>query len=102
MDTHTHGAADMTARLLTEPRISLTALARRENVHLSTVWRWCLRGVRGIRLECISIGLRKYTTLPAYERWIARINGEPVGSSSPRQREAAISRAEQRANELGV
>jgi hypothetical protein len=92
----------MTARLLTEPRISLTALARREGVHLSTVWRWCLRGVHGHRLESISIGQRKYTTLPAYERWIAAINGEPVRAETPRQRERAIRRAERRAQQLGV
>jgi hypothetical protein len=93
----------MPTDLLTEqPRISLTALARREGVHLSTVWRWCLRGVRGIRLEAISIGQRRYTTLPAYERWISRINGEPVRSESPRQRERVIGQAERRAAELGV
>lgn len=88
--------------LLSESRISLTDLARREGVHLSTVWRWCLRGVRGHRLECISIGQRRYTTLPAFARWVAALNGEPIRTETPRQRERAIGRAERRAAELGV
>jgi hypothetical protein len=93
----------MTADLLTEPRISLTALAHREGVHVSTVWRWCLRGVHGHRLESISIGQRRYTTEPAYRRWVSLVNGEPiVRSETPRQRERSIERAERRAAELGV
>jgi hypothetical protein len=58
--------------------------------------------VHGHRLESISIGQRKYTTLPAYERWIGAINGAPIRTETPKQRERAISRAEQRAAELGV
>lgn len=37
----------MTQQLLTIP-----AIAKRFNVHRSTVWRWCLRGI----LPCIRIG----------------------------------------------
>jgi hypothetical protein len=60
--------------LLTEPRISLPDLARREGVHLSTVWRWCRVGCKGIRLEAFMVGGKKFTTLPAYERWILKLN----------------------------
>jgi hypothetical protein len=51
----------MTA-ILAEPRISFPALARREDVHLSTVWRWALRGCKGHRLESFSVGGKKFTT----------------------------------------
>ncbi len=89
-------------RLATEARISFAALARREGVHLSTVWRWALRGIRGHRLEHINIGQRRFTSEEAYARWLAAINGEPVHAETPRQREAAIDRAEREAKRLGV
>ncbi len=89
-------------RLLNEARISFSALAKRENVNLSTVWRWALRGIRGHRLECISIGCRRFTSREAFERWVAATNGEPVRTETRRQRERAIDRAEKRAEELGV
>jgi hypothetical protein len=92
----------MTADLFAEPRISFSALARREGVHLSTVWRWALRGCRGYRLESFNVGAKKFTTLPAYERWLCAINGEPLRAETPRQRERAIDRAEKEAARLGV
>lgn len=61
--------------LFSEPRISINDLAKREHVHPSTCWRWCLRGCRGERLESIVIGGKKFTTLPAFERWLVKING---------------------------
>jgi hypothetical protein len=91
------------AKLLSEQRIALTDLARRENVHLSTCWRWCLRGCKGHVLESFSVGGKKFTTIPAFERWLAAINGERVvGGETPHQRERAIDRAERKADELGV
>ncbi len=89
--------------ILSEPRISFSALARREGVHLSTVWRWSLRGCKGHVLESFSIGGKKFTTSPAYERWVAAINGVPiVNGETPRQRQRSIECAEKRAAELGV
>jgi hypothetical protein len=92
----------MTA-LLSEQRISFSKLAHREGAHISTVWRWSLRGCKGHKLESFSVGGKKFTTLEAYERWLAKINGVPVAiGETTRQRERAIDRAEQRAAELGV
>jgi transposase len=70
----------MTAALLAEQRISLTDLAERENVHISTVARWCARGIKGYRLESFSVGWKKFTTLPAYERWLTKINAEDLAT----------------------
>jgi hypothetical protein len=48
--------------LLTEKRYALSALAKRENVHISTVWRWVHRGSRGVKLGTMQVGGRTYTT----------------------------------------
>jgi hypothetical protein len=69
-----------------EPRISLNDLARREGVHISTCWRWCLRGVKGHILESINVGGKKFTTLPAFERWMAKINGTGSLANQSQQR----------------
>jgi hypothetical protein len=39
---------------------------------LTTVWRWCSKGCRGVRLESVCIGGRRYVTIPAIERFINR------------------------------
>ena len=80
--------------LADETRISFSALASRESVNVSTVWRWCLRGVRGIRLESISVGGRKYTSVAAFLRWSARVNNQPVPSRTASQRTAALEQAD--------
>jgi uncharacterized protein DUF1580 len=95
--------AAMTTDLLSELRLSLSALARRENVHSSTPWRWCLRGIRGHRLESFNVGGKRFTTTLAYERWIEAINGEPIASGqTARQGEREIDRAEKELDDLGV
>ena len=93
----------MTERLLHETRIALTLLAQEQKTSVPTSWRWTQRGVKGHVLESFSVGGRRYTTREAFARWIAAINGERVGvGETPRQRERAIERAEQRAKDLGV
>jgi hypothetical protein len=92
----------MSIDLLSESRVTLNQLASEQNVALSTCWRWCLRGIKGHVLESFSVGGRKFTTRQAFARFVAAINGESVRTETPRQRERAISRAEKRAQELGV
>ena len=41
-------------------RLSLRAVAHEVGVHLATVWRWTLSGVRGRRLRAIRVGGRRY------------------------------------------
>ena len=38
--------------------------------HISTVWRWVLNGVRGRKLETITAGGRRFTSLEAIDRFI--------------------------------
>lgn len=41
-----------------------------EKPHTSTIWRWCSKGCKGIRLESICIGGKRYVTVSAIERFI--------------------------------
>jgi hypothetical protein len=66
--------------------------------HVSTLYRWHLRGIRGIRLETILIGGRRYTSQEALERFFAATtaaaNGAPTPPRTPKQRQRAIEQAE--------
>lgn len=92
----------------TESLLSLTEAAQtlpgRPNV--TTVWRWRNRGVRGVTLETVCIGGRRFTSREALARFCAATtaaaDGVPVPAETPRQRSRAIERAERRATELGV
>src|SRR4051812_28261773 len=74
--------------------------------NLSTLWRWRLRGVRGVTLETILSGGKRFTSVEALRRFqeqvTAAADGRPILAETPRQRERAIDRAEKRAAELGV
>ena len=79
------------------PLVDAVQAATGRRPHLSTVWRWCTRGARGIRLECRVLGGRRYTSPDAVARWmelttIAR-DGESAPVTTPRQRQQAADRA---------
>lgn len=38
--------------------------------HVSTLWRWCLKGCKGVRLESVCIGGKRFVTVTAIERFI--------------------------------
>jgi hypothetical protein len=97
------------SHLLDEQRLSLAALARREGVAVSTIWRWTLRGCRGVKLESFSIGAKRFTTAEAFGRFVAATTAIAQGDPAPsptartdRQREAAIRSAEAELAEAGV
>jgi hypothetical protein len=46
-------------------------------VSMATLWRWTIHGRKGIRLEAVSVGGRKYTTHAAVKRWLDRCNSIP-------------------------
>lgn len=66
--------------------------------HLSSIFRWMSRGVRGVRLESVLVGGRRYTSREALERFsaatTAAANREPAPIRTPTQRQRAIERAE--------
>ncbi len=47
----------------------LPASPRGKRIHISSVYRWTLRGLGGHRLEVIKIGGTTYTTREALQRW---------------------------------
>ena len=64
-------------RLAEERPLSLPAAAdyigkltgqRRPNV--TTLWRWCLKGCKGVKLDSICIGNKRFVTVSAIERFI--------------------------------
>ena len=58
--------------LLHEKRISLNALAEREHLAIGSVWRWVTHGVRGVKLESLNVGGRRYVTEEAFIRFVER------------------------------
>jgi hypothetical protein len=66
--------------------------------HVSTLWRWCKRGVRGVRLETYVVGARRFTSTEALQRFAAATsaaaNGEAAPIRTPSQRERDIAKAE--------
>jgi len=90
-------------RLLT---ISAAATSLQHRPHVATVWRWVQSGVRGVKLETILIGGRRYTSKEALERFIDRTtaaaNGEVIPVRSAKQRERAIAAAEAELAAAGI
>ncbi|MBN1854575.1 MAG: DUF1580 domain-containing protein [Pirellulales bacterium] len=72
----------------------------------ATLWRWRTYGARGVKLETILIGGRRYTSREALERFIERTTAAADGISCParthRQREKAIAAAERELEALGI
>lgn len=58
-------------RLLFETLRSLTELARLKNKSPATTWRWSTKGCRGVILETVIVGGRRYSTDEAFLRFAA-------------------------------
>ena len=67
-------------------------------VHVSTLHRWRLSGIRGVKLETLMRGGRRMTSPEAIGRFISRTtavaNGEPVPVRTPTQRARDVEAAE--------
>lgn len=57
-------------------RLPLRANGKR--VHISAVYRWIRRGVRGVHLESIKIGGSTYTSIEALQRFGDQLANGPV------------------------
>jgi hypothetical protein len=75
-------------------------------VHVSTLHRWRLRGVCGIRLETILRGGVRYTSSQAIERFFAATtaaaSGEQLTIHTSRQRERAQQQAKAELDAAGL
>jgi hypothetical protein len=59
--------------------------------NLATLWRWRTAGVRGIKLESVLVGGKRYTSREALQRFVERTtavaDGQPIPSRTSRQAE---------------
>ena len=94
-------AIDVTSETL----LTFVEAARRQPhpVHVSTLHRWRLAGVKGVRLETCMYGGRRMTSLEAIKRFVSAVSavtdGQRPPTRTPRQRQRAIEQAER---ELGI
>jgi len=52
--------------------------------HVSTIWRWCLKGCKGVRLESVCIGGKRFVTAAAIDDFIdASTRRRPDGQLPP-------------------
>lgn len=75
--------------------------------HLSTLHRWRLHGVKGVQLETVLVGGRRYTSNEALARFIARttaaVDGDTTGQTiTTGRRERDLARVERELSEAGI
>ncbi len=73
--------------------------------HISTVWRYVLKGYKGLKLESIMSGNRRITSREAVLRFIAATTARANGDARTRpldQRRAAVRHADAKARALGA
>jgi hypothetical protein len=68
------------------------------NPHPSTLVRWALRGIRGLKLETVVIGGRRYTSIEAIHRFISTLSAQKTREVKILSSDAAI---DQRLDEEG-
>ena len=61
---------------------ALPRLRGRKRVHVSTLHRWVLRGVRGVRLEATRLGRTLVTSREALQRFSDRLNSRERSSGA--------------------
>lgn len=52
-------------------------------VHVTTIYRWCTAGVRGVTLDSVAIGGCTYTSVEAIQRFAERLSERPLAHSAP-------------------
>lgn len=68
--------------------------------HLATIYRWITNGVRGVVLESIAIGGKRFTSVEAIGRFVAAQNAP--GAVQPPDRTGAAERASRELRDLGA
>jgi len=68
------------------PRITINQAADRLRLHVSTVWRWCMKGCRGRRLTSVVIGGRRHIFLADLEAFLAAgLSADSPAHEDPRR-----------------
>lgn len=92
IDLHTESVLSLTAATKAVPRID------GKRPHPSTLWRWCRRGIRGVRLEHVRLGHRVCTSREAIGRFAnalaeAGLADQPVTSPHTPKNRTDVQRA---------
>lgn len=71
---------DLSSETLIALRDAVDVLPHRSGrkIHISTVYRWVLKGARGKVLESVIIGGVRYTSMEALSRFISTDNKDPL------------------------
>lgn len=71
--------------ILSDARLTMAETARAcGGVAVSTVWRWTLKGVRGVRLRTVHLGGRRYVLRSDLDAFLAAINGGALTADGDR------------------
>jgi len=75
--------------------------------HISTVWRWGQKGVRGVKLEIVRVGGRAYVSLGAIDRFVSATSAGVTATGRrpnelPAQRRASIAAARAHLDSIGM
>ncbi len=91
---------------LSETVLPLAEAARRlprlragRPVSPATLWRWKSRGVRGVKLETLTVGGTCCTSLEALQRFCAALNGRAAQAPAPQLADPAV---EQQLDAIGI
>ena len=73
-------------------------------VHISAVYRWMSRGIRGVVLESVKVGGSTYTSMEALQRFADRLSAgggpESKGEMQGAARERQLQQVAERLNEV--
>lgn len=74
-----------------------------KKIHISAIYRWAQRGIRGVRLDVVRIGGTSYTSREALQRFAEGISSQPGhddDTPTPRARQREVELAAKRVKEL--
>lgn len=89
-----------TTTLTDTARLTVNQLARREGVHVATIWRWVLSGVRGAKLRSVRVGGRRFVTESDWQAFSAALNVDLADAPATPTPAAVTARAERAGHEL--
>ena len=75
--------------------------------HLATCWRWIQRGCRGVKLDTVLVGGKRYTSTLALQTFVERTTAAADGTSTvtastPSAKRKAHERACRELDEAGI
>jgi hypothetical protein len=84
------------------PKLAWVTGRRGKHVNLATIYRWCTRGIRGVRLEYLQCGGTRVTTAAALLRFFAALtHRNSTGGKSDRSEEQQA-QVEKELRSLGI